>query len=108
MAESEASKRLGYWFGWKISIDAQEVSVSGKKKSSTQTNTQYLASDSAIGLHLLQNPVYAQHYDDCRIFILTQGHSTFYLSAIEATFIKTSNNALCRQNDFVYIFKIVH
>ena len=29
-------------------------------KSSTQTNTQSLASDSAIGLHLLQNPICAQ------------------------------------------------
>ena len=31
----------------------------GRCKSSTQTNTQSLASDSAIGLHLLQNPTCA-------------------------------------------------
>ena len=42
-------------------------------KSSTQTNTQSLTSDSAIGLHLLQNPTSAQHYDDSRFSILAQG-----------------------------------
>ena len=48
-------------------------------KSSTQTNTQSLASDSAIGLHLLQNPACAQHYDDSRFSILAQGRSPFHL-----------------------------
>ena len=77
-------------------------------KSSTQTNTQSLASDSAIGLHLLQNPTSAQDYDDSRFFILAQGRSPFYLSALEATFIKTSNPAFCRQKEFLYSLKIVH
>ena len=77
-------------------------------KSSTQTNTQSLASDSAIGLHLLQNPICAQHYDDSRFSILAQGRSPFHLSALEATFIKTSNSALYRQKEFVYSLKIVH
>ena len=77
-------------------------------KSSTQTNTQSLASDSAIGLHLLQNPTCAQHYDDSRFSILAQGRSPFHLSALEATFIKTSNPALCRQKEFIYSLKIVH
>ena len=77
-------------------------------KSSTQTNTQSLASDSAIGLHLLQNPTCAQHYDDRRFSILAQGRSPFHLSAFEATFIKTSIPALCRQKEFVYSLNIVH
>ena len=77
-------------------------------KSSTQTNTQSLASDSAIELHLSQNPTCAQHYDDSRFSILAQGRSLFHLSALEATFIKTSNPALCRQKEFVYSLKIVH
>ena len=77
-------------------------------KSSTQTNTQSLASDSAIGLHLLQNPTCAQHYDDSRFSILAQGRSPFHLSALEATFIKTSNPALCLQKEFVYSLMIVH
>ena len=75
-------------------------------KSSIQTNTQSLASDSAIGLHLLQNPTCAQHYDDCRFSILAQGRSPFHLSALEATFIKTSNSALCRKKEFVYSLNI--
>ena len=33
-------------------------------KSFTQTNTQSLASDSVIGIHFLQNPICALHYDD--------------------------------------------
>ena len=44
-------------------------------KSSTQTNIQSLLSDSAIGLHLLQNPTCAQHYDDSRFSILARGRS---------------------------------
>ena len=77
-------------------------------KSSTQTNTQSLASDSAIGFHLLENPTCAQHYNDIRFSILAQGCSLFHLSTLEATFIKTSNPALCRQKEFVYSLKIVH
>ena len=48
--------------------------------------TQSQASDSAIELHLLQNPICAQHYDDSRFSILAQGRSPFHLSALEATF----------------------
>ena len=58
-------------------------------KSSTQPNTQsFLVCDSAIGLYLLQNPVCAQYYDDSIFCILSQGRSSFHLSALEATFIK--------------------
>ena len=55
------------------------------------------ASDSTIGLHLLQNSACAQHYDDSRFFILALGRSPFHLSAFEAIFIKTSNPVLHRQ-----------
>ena len=69
---------------------------------------QSLASDSAIGLHLLQKPTCAQHYNSSRFCTLAQRRSPFHLSALEATFIKTSNPALCRQKEFVYSLKIVH
>ena len=46
-------------------------------KSFTQTNTQSLASDSAIGLHLLQNPTCAQHYDDSRFLFLSKAALLF-------------------------------
>ena len=52
-------------------------------KSSTQTNIQFPASYSAIGLHLSQSPTCAQHYDDSRFSILAQGCSFFHLSALE-------------------------
>ena len=67
-----------------------------------------LYSDSAIGLQFLQNSVCAQHYDDSRFSILAKSRSSFYLSVLEATFIKTSNHALCRQKEFVYSLNIVH
>ena len=77
-------------------------------KSFSQSATQHLASDLATGLHLLQNPTCAQHYDDSRFSILAKGRSFFHLSALEATFIKTSNPILCRQKEFVYSLKILH
>ena len=76
--------------------------------SSLQSFTQSLASDSAVGLYLLQNPAYAQYYDGRRLSILAQGRSPFHLSAFKVTFIETSNPALCRQKEFVYSLKIVH
>ena len=48
-------------------------------KSSTQPNTQSFAPDSAVGLHLLQNPTCAPHYVDRKFSILSQGRSPFHL-----------------------------
>ena len=42
------------------------------------------------------------------LFILAQGRSPFHLSALEATFIKTSSPAFWGQKEFVYSLKIVH
>ena len=77
-------------------------------ESSNQPNTQSVVSDSAIGEHLSQNPACAKHYDHSRFYILAQGSSSLHLSALEATSIKTSKPALCRQKEFVYSLKIVH
>ena len=77
-------------------------------KSSSPPLTQSPASDSSIGTHLLQNPDCAQHYDDNMFSILAIGRSPFHLSALEATFIKTSNPILCRQKEFVYSLQVVH
>ena len=82
------------------SISQKRLLPARRRKSSTQTNTQQsLASDSAIGLLLLQNSTCAQHYDNSRFSILAQGHSSFHLSALEATCIKTSNPDHCRQKN---------
>ena len=75
---------------------------------SQQLKIQFLTHDSAIGLHLLRNPTCAQHYDDSMFSMLAKGRSPFHLSALEATFIKTSNPILCRQKEFVYNLKILH
>ena len=79
-----------------------------RQKSSTHTNSQSLVSDSAIGPYLLQNPVCVQHYDDSRFFfILAQDCYPFHLPALETSFFKTSNPALCQQKEFMYSLKIV-
>ena len=54
------------------------------------------------------NPASAQHYDGSTFSILAKGRSPFHLSALETTFIKPFNLALCRQKEFVYSLKIVH
>ena len=103
---------------------AQATSCPSIQNSSTQTNTQSSASDLDIGLHLSQNPVRDQHYDDSRFSILVQGRSIYPLlfhscprpllfpsisySFHLSTFIKTSNPALCRQKEFVYCLEIVY
>ena len=81
-----------------------------KCKYSTKSTTQIqsLTHGSAIGFHLLRNPTCAQHYDDSMFSILAKERSTFHLSALEATFIKTSNPILFRQKEFVFNLKILH
>ena len=76
-------------------------------KSSNQPKTQSLASDFTVELHILQNPVFAQHYDDSRLSILAQGRSPFHLSALEIIFIKTFNPAFCLQKKFVDSLKFL-
>ena len=60
-----------------------------------------------IGLHLIQKPVCAQHYDDSRFSVLAQGRSPFHLSALEATFItklsQWSFSSQSRLGFFLYI-----
>ena len=53
-----------------VSLFQERLLPARRCKSSTQTNTESFASDSDIGLHLLQNPVCAQHYDDSRFPVL--------------------------------------
>ena len=62
--------------------------------------------ESAIGQHLLDNAQCALHYSNEKFSILTRGRSSFHLSALEATFIKSLNPLLCKQKEFVYSLKI--
>jgi len=63
-------------------------------------------SDSAIGLHLLQNKNCANNYNVNQFSILSTGRSSFHLATLEATFIKSLTPVLCRQKEFVYTLKI--
>ena len=58
--------------------------------------------ESAIGQHLLDNPVCAYHY------IFNSCSRSFSLSSfrLEATFIKSLKPILCKQKDFVYSLKL--
>ena len=62
--------------------------------------------ESAIGQHLLDNAQCALHYSNEKFSILARGRSSFHLSALEATFIKSLNPLLCKQKEFVYSLQI--
>ena len=63
---------------------------------------------SAIGQHRLQNPTCAREYNDNKFCILFHGCTSFHLSTLEATYIKTSKPNLCKQKEFVYGPKTTH
>ena len=62
--------------------------------------------ESAIGQHLLDNIECARHYNNCMFSVLARGRSSFHLSALEATFIKSLKPPLCKQKEFVYSLKL--
>ena len=64
-------------------------------------------SESAIGQHILDNPICDKNYADKKFTILLSGCSSFYLSALQAVFIKSCKPNLCRQKAFVYNLKIL-
>ena len=57
---------------------------------------------------LLQNPTCAREYNDGKFSILARGRTSFHLSTLEATYMKTSKSNLCKQKEFVYGLKITH
>ena len=63
---------------------------------------------SAMGQHFLQNPTCARKYNDSKFSILASGRTSFHLSTLEATYIKTSKPNLCKQEEFVCGLKITH
>ena len=87
-----------------ISQDRSTLARSCKPIRSLKAET----SCSAIGQHLLQNPTCAREYNDNKVSILVRGRTSFHLSTLEATYIKTSKPNLCKQNKFVYGLKITH
>ena len=84
--------------------DRSTLARSCKPIRSFKTETSF----SAIGQHLLQNPTCAREYNDKKFSILGRGRTSFHLSTLEATYIKTSKPNLCKQKEFVYGLKITH
>ena len=60
---------------------------------------------SAIGQHLLQHPTCSREYNDGKFSILARGRTSFHLSTLSATYIKTTKPNLCKQKEFVYGLK---
>ena len=56
-----------------------KATTAHKCRPSTQHNTEYLTTDSAIGLIFYKNLVCAQHYDGIRFSILAQDLLVIYL-----------------------------
>ena len=61
---------------------------------------------SAIGQYILDNNQCALHYNNKKFSILARSCSSFHLSALEVTFIKSLNPLLCKQKEFGYSLKI--
>ena len=65
-----------------------------QRKSSTQTNSQSLASDSALDFIFYK--ILSMLNVIMTVDFFCHGRSSFHLVALKATFIKTSNPALCQ------------
>ena len=63
---------------------------------------------SAIVQHLLLDHICAREYNNNKFSILAHGCTSFHLSTLEATYIKTSKPNLCKQKEFVYGLTIMH
>ena len=87
-----------------ISQDQSTLARSCKRIRSFKAETSF----SAIGQHLSQNATCAREYNDNKFSILARGRTSFHLSTLEATYIKTSKPNLCKQKEFVYGLKITH
>ena len=62
--------------------------------------------ESATGQHVLNNTQCALYYSNNKFTILAPGRSSFHLSALKTTFIKSLNPLLRKQIEFVYSLKI--
>ena len=81
--------------------------VKGRATSSENRKFFVAVMEGTLGVvNLLDNAQCALHYSNEKFSILARGRSSFHLSALEATFIKSLNPFLCKQKEFVYSLKI--
>jgi len=91
-----------------ICNNKQSIKIISKCKCKENAKTSKVQKcDSVIGLHL-QNKDCANNYNDQQVSILSRTRSTFHLSALEATCIKTLKTFLCCQKEFIYLLQISH
>ena len=74
----------------------------------TNSTSQIISHDLAIGQHLLENPSCASQYSDTKFSVHARGRTSFYLSALEATFIESFQPNLCQHKKFLYGLKLIH
>ena len=77
-----------------------------RRNCNAKTPLNQLECDSADGVHLLQNPDCTAQYHDRQFSILAKARTQFHLAFLEAIFIKTQQQILCRQKEFVYSLQI--
>ena len=71
-------------------------------KTSKNANNDDWKNKSAIKLHLLENNICRQNYQDERFNIITNGRTDFHLQVLESVYIQSLEPSLCRQKSFVY------
>ena len=76
-----------------------------RRNCKAKTSLNQLECDSAIGLHLLQNPDCAAHYLDRQFSILAKARTQFHLAALEAIFIITQQPICAGRKNSSTLFK---
>jgi len=92
-----------------IQKNQKPTKILPKRNYKEKINTTKLPQcDSAIGLNLFQNKQCANSYNYQQFSFLARARSTFYLSVLESTYIKTLKPILCTQKEFIYSLQVSH
>ena len=86
----------------------KRTKVLPRRNCKAKTPLHQLECDSAIGLHLLQNPDCAAHYHDRQFSILAKARNQFHLTSLEAIFIKTRQSIFVPAERICQLSSILH
>ena len=100
-------KRITQHISKSIRNKEKPTKVIPRRNCKAKTPLNQLECDSAIGLHLLQNPDCAAQYHYRQFSILAKARTQFHLAALEAIFIKTQQPILCRPKKFAHSLQIL-
>ena len=84
-------------------VSANHVTIGPALPDSVSTRT----SRSAIGQHLLNNPLCAEHFSTERFSILDRARNSFQLHVLEAWHIHFLKPVLCKQKELIYKLKLL-